>query len=75
MTLPNERFRSILHARNFLRDLLDPKKTPKVPKDIRQRAYWALRHFPAHYELENIRKKCPKILGEQPLDEKESENE
>ncbi len=62
MTLPCERYRSIRHAREFLRRLLDPKQTPKVPKDIRIQAYWALRHFPGEYETESLAKKCPDIL-------------
>ena len=50
MTLPIERSRSIRHAREFLLDLMDPKKTPKVPKEVRERAYSILRHFPGdHY--------------------------
>jgi hypothetical protein len=57
MTLPDERYRSIEWARDFLRDLLDPSKTPKVPKNVRQRAYSVLKHFPANYEMENIASK------------------
>lgn len=64
MTLPNERYNSLIQAKEFLRSLLDPKQTPKVPKSIRRQAYWALRHYPAEYDLENLRKKCPTILGD-----------
>jgi hypothetical protein len=62
MTLPNERFNSIEQTRDFLRDLLDPKKTPKVPKAIRERAYWSLRHFPATYQMEDVADKAPDIF-------------
>lgn len=62
MTLPNERYRSLVQAKEFLRTLLDPKLTPRVPKAIRKEAYWRLRHFPSTYELETIAKKCPKLL-------------
>jgi hypothetical protein len=51
MTLPDERYRAIRQTREFLRDLLDPRKTPKVPKEIRQRASRALRHFPSEYDM------------------------
>lgn len=56
MTLPDERYRSVIYARDFLRDLLDPKETPKVPRAIRERAYRCLRHFPSEYELERVAK-------------------
>jgi len=51
MTVPSERLLAIVNARRFLRDLLDPKKTPRVPKEYRTRAYWCLRHFPSNFEL------------------------
>ena len=54
MTLPNERYRSIQNARRFLRDLLDPKKTPRVPKKIRTEVYWCLRHFPSEFDMEMV---------------------
>jgi hypothetical protein len=62
MTMPNERFNAIIQARDFLRDLLDPKKTPRVPKKIREQSYWCLRHFISEYELEQLANKCPNVL-------------
>lgn len=62
MSLPDEKYRAVQNAREFLRDLLDPKKTPRVPKEIRKNAYWVLRHFPADYEMEEVAKKSPKIF-------------
>lgn len=59
MTMPDERYRALLRSRDFLRDLLDPKKTPRVPKDIRKQAYWCLRHFPYDYQLEMIAEALP----------------
>jgi hypothetical protein len=59
MTLPAERARSLNTVREFLRDLLDPKKTPKVPSIIRQQAYWCLRHYPAEYDIEEVCKALP----------------
>ncbi len=67
MTLPDERTRSIESAREFLRDLLDPAKTPKVPKAIRRRAYACLRHFPHDYELKKAFQKVPELFG--PMEE------
>jgi hypothetical protein len=51
MSLKNEKQRALITARAFLRDLLDPKVTPRIPKAVRQRAYWALRHYPADYDV------------------------
>jgi hypothetical protein len=52
MTMPDERFRAVKYAREFLYDLLDPKKTPKVPREIRQRALRVLRHYPMEHDME-----------------------
>lgn len=52
MTMPDERFRAVKYAREFLYDLLDPKKTPKVPREIRDRARRVLRHYPLEHEME-----------------------
>ena len=54
MTLPNEWFISMRKNRQFLFDLLDPTKTPKVPKDIRKRASECLKHFPMEHEIQDI---------------------
>jgi hypothetical protein len=62
MTLPNERTRAIRNARNFLRSLLDPKQTPRVPKQIREQAYWVLRHFPSDGDIEQAAERCPNLF-------------
>ena len=54
MTLPNEWFISMRKTRKFLFDLLDPTKTPKVPKDIRKRAYECSKHFPMEHEIHEL---------------------
>ena len=51
MTLPYENYISLMNTRNFLKDLMDPEKSPKVPKPIRQRARNLLKHFPADFEV------------------------
>ena len=64
MTLPNERTRAIKQARDFLRSLLDPKQTPKVPKWIRREAYHKLKHFPSDLDMEQVLDgKINKIFG------------
>lgn len=63
MSLPDEKTRALMWAKRFMRDLLDPKKTPKVPSAVRRRAYSALKHYPAEYEIAKLHEKLPKIFG------------
>jgi hypothetical protein len=60
--MPDERYRAIKWTEEFLKDLLDPKKTPRVPRAVRQRAYSLLRHYPGGYYLDVLATKCPSIL-------------
>lgn len=62
MSLPDEKYRALIRARDFLRELLDPSKTKRVPKAIRQEAYYALKHYPWDYDIERMAKKCPEII-------------
>jgi len=64
MTLPDERFRSIKGTEEFLQSLLDPKKTPRVPKDIRDGARWCLRHYPSYYHLKELERAAPQVVQE-----------
>ncbi len=52
MTLPDERYRAVLAAERFLRDLLDSSKTPRVPAAIRQQARAVLRHYPSKFDMD-----------------------
>lgn len=54
MTLPRERTNAVNRAREFLRSLLNPKETPRVPRAIRKEAYWALRHYPSEWDMERV---------------------
>lgn len=54
MTLPDERYRSLVQTEQFLESLLDPRLTPRVPRVIRQRARGLLRHWPGTYYLDKI---------------------
>lgn len=60
MTLPEERLRALNKAGNFLRDLLDPKVTPRVPKYIRQAARDVLKHLPSAYDIHLLRQQDKK---------------
>ncbi len=46
MSTDRERSRAIADAREFLYDLIDPRRTPKVPSTVRVRARTVLKHFP-----------------------------
>jgi len=46
MSIRIEQYRSLLETREFLFALLDPSQTPRVPRAVRERASWCLRHFP-----------------------------
>lgn len=63
MTLPDERTRSVQRTREFLYSLLDPKKTPKVPKSVRKDAYWCLRHYPWDIHIDQAAKKVPDVFS------------
>jgi hypothetical protein len=52
MTLPDERYRAVLMAERLLKDLCDRSKTPRVPREIRERARSVLRHYPSDYDME-----------------------
>ena len=62
MTLPTERYRAVVAAGRLMRDLLDPKETPKVPRAIRQRAFRVLRHYPWDGELDMAAEKAPEVF-------------
>lgn len=46
MTMPNERTRSVVQTREFLRGLFDPEHFSSVPDDVRRQAKHLLRHNP-----------------------------
>lgn len=54
MSTYDEKLRAIINSRQFLHDLLDPKKTPRVPKVVRQTAHRVCRHLPFPCELEDL---------------------
>ena len=54
MTVPRERTNAVMSTAQFLLQLTDPKQTPRVPKDVRERARHLLRHYPTQYEMEII---------------------
>jgi hypothetical protein len=65
MTLPDERYRSLVQTKKFLMELLSPHMTPRVPKDIRQHARGLLRHWPDDYHLEMMTRDMPDHFAKQ----------
>lgn len=64
MTLPDERYRAVTWARNFLYDLCDSKKTPGIPKAVRQQAHSILRHYPSDWDLQQAAEASPHVFAE-----------
>lgn len=62
MTMPCERYNSIRYTEKFLLDLCDPKKTPRVPKEVRNLARGCLRHYPGQYHLDMLSTRSPDVL-------------
>ena len=54
MTVPVERTNAVIWTESFLKDLLDPKATPRVPRSVRQQASRLLRHYPSKWEMDMI---------------------
>jgi len=46
MSIRIEQYRALQYSRDFLCDLLNPVRTPRVPKAVRERASRCLRHYP-----------------------------
>lgn len=61
MTLPYERRFAITNARQFLRDLLDPKATPRVPRSLRKRAWRLLKHYPSEFDMDDVQAAFGKV--------------
>ena len=64
MTMPDEMFNSLRNARHFMLTLMDPKQTPKVPKEIRKRARDRLKHFPSEYEIKQLEQMHETMSGD-----------
>lgn len=54
MTTRDERTRALISADAFLKALLSPRATARVPKEVRDSARRVLRHFPSLYEFQEL---------------------
>lgn len=66
MTVPTERSRALVCTYGFLKDLLNPAITPRVPKDVRAHAKWLLRHYPEPTTVATAHNLCPRLFGPLP---------
>jgi hypothetical protein len=64
MTLPDERYRSILQARRLLEELCDPRLTPRISAGVRDRARGALRHYPTDWDMQRTALQAPDVFQE-----------
>lgn len=65
MTLPDERYRAVRMARQFLMELCDPSKTPKIPSIVRNQARGILRHYPSDWDMERACQGAPEVFQTQ----------
>jgi len=63
MTMPNERTRSILQARDFLRQL---RRDESLPEAIRKEANRLLRHYPLASDIDFMAERCPCMFARHP---------
>ena len=64
MTMPNERRNAVNYTRQFLVELMDPKKTPQSTiSAVRKEAYRCLKHYPGDYHMEKAAEQAPSVFG------------
>ena len=64
MTLPVERKHAVKNVERFLMDLSNPRITPRIPKEIRDRARSLLRHYPMDSDMERAAELAPDVFGD-----------
>lgn len=63
MTLPDERYRAVIWAQEFLLGLAnDRKKYPRIPKSVRKEAYSILRHYPSSFDMHRASDSAPEVF-------------
>lgn len=65
MTLPDERYRSVMWAKRFLESVAyDKTNYPRISKAIRGEAHSILRHFPSEWDLQQAADASPHVFQE-----------
>jgi len=52
--IPEEEYHSLKETYKFLCHLIDPQKTPRVAKPIRDKARHCLKHYPVRRTLDEL---------------------
>jgi len=63
MTLPDERYRAVKYAQQFLSRLAGGEY-PRVPKAVRAEARSILRHYPLDYDMTRAARGAPEVFQE-----------
>ena len=63
LTLPDERYRSVKWAEDFLQRLAGGD-IPRVPKAVREEARSILRHYPGKWDLDRAAVAAPEVFQE-----------
>jgi hypothetical protein len=63
MTLPDERYRAVQYAEQFLKRLAGGEY-PRVPKAVRQEAQSILRHYPGSWDMQRTARMAPDVFQE-----------
>ena len=63
MTLPDERYRSVKYAADFLSRLAGGEYL-RVPKAVRDEARSILRHYPSEYDMNRAARGAPDVFQE-----------
>ena len=63
MTLPDERYRAVKYAAEFLQRLAGGHYA-RVPKAVRGEAAAILRHYPGVWDLKRLEAACPEVVQE-----------
>jgi hypothetical protein len=64
VTLPDERYRSVKYAAEFLSRLAGGEY-PRVPKAVRDEARSILRHYPSQWDMQRTARMAPDVFQEQ----------
>ncbi len=64
MTLPDERYRSVVQTQRFLARLAGGE-FPRTPKAVRDEARGLLRHYPSGWDMQRTARMAPDVFQEQ----------
>lgn len=64
MTLPDERYRAVKYAEQFLQRLAGGD-IPRVPKAVREEARSLLRHYPSAWDMQRAASQAPDVFQQQ----------